>query len=209
MSKQRILVVDDHFMVRQGLVASLSCEPDLEVIAEAASSGAALECYEQHRPDLVLMDVRLPGVSGVETTAMLRRRWPEARILMLSTHSAQEEVYRALQAGARGYVLKSAERGELLHAIREVCAGGRYLDPAVAPQAAERLRHAPLSAREMQVLRGIVQGRSNKEIASELNIAEVTVKLHVSHLFEKLGIANRNRTQATAVALQRGIISMD
>ncbi len=203
----RILVVDDHFMVRMGLSASLNVESDLEVVAEAGTGEAALEAYREHRPNLVLMDVRLPGEGGVEATASLLREFPDACVLMLSTHSGEEEVYRSLQAGARGYVRKSVMRDELLRAIREVCAGRRYLDSGVAPVLAERLSHRTLTSRELEVLRMVAKGLGNKEIASALNIAEVTVKLHVSHVLEKLNV--KDRTQAATAALQRGIITLE
>jgi DNA-binding NarL/FixJ family response regulator len=203
----RILVVDDHFMVRMGLSASLNVEPDMEVVAEAGSGDAALEAYRKHRPTLMLMDLRLPKVSGIESTVAILREFPDARILMLSTHSGEEEIYRAMQAGARGYVLKSVLREELLRAIREVSEGRRYLDPVVAPLLAERVSHRSLTSREIEVLRMVAKGLGNKEIGTALNIAEVTVKLHVSHVLEKLNV--KDRTQASTVALQRGIISLD
>jgi DNA-binding NarL/FixJ family response regulator len=203
----RILVVDDHFMVRMGLSASLNAEPDMQVIAEAANSGAAIEAFRTQHPNLVIMDVRLPGVSGVDTTAALLREFQDARVLMLSTHSGEEEVFRSLQSGARGYILKSAIREELLRAIREVHAGGRYVDPTVAPILAARMSHRSLTSRELEVLRLVAKGLGNKEIAASLNIAEVTVKLHVSHVFEKLEV--KDRTEAATAALQRGIISLD
>ena len=203
----RILVVDDHFMVRMGLSASLNAEPDMQVIAEAANSQAAIEAFRTHRPTLVIMDVRLPGVSGSATTAALLREFPEARILMLSTHSGEEEVFRSLQSGARGYILKSVMREELLRAIREVYAGNRYVDPSVAPMLAARVSHRSLTRRELEVLRLVAKGLGNKEIAVSLAIAEVTVKLHVSHVLEKLEV--KDRTQAATAALQRGIISLD
>jgi DNA-binding NarL/FixJ family response regulator len=202
-----ILVVDDHFMVRMGLSASLNVEADMEVVAEAANSETALTAYRRHRPNLVLMDVRLPGTSGTETTAAIVQEFPEARILMLSTHSGEEEVFRSLQAGARGYILKSAIREDLLRAIREVCADRRYLDPAVAPLLAARMSHRSLTSRELEVLRMVAKGMGNKEIGASLNIAEVTVKLHVSHVLEKLNV--KDRTEAATVALQRGIISLE
>src|ERR1700704_4665020 len=203
----RILVVDDHFMVRMGLSASLNVEPDMEVVAEAGSGDAALEAYRKHRPTLMLMDLRLPKVSGIECTAAILREFPEARILMLSTHSGEEEIYRAMQAGARGYVLKSVLREELLRAIREVYEGRQYLDPVVAPLLAQRSTHRSLTGRELEVLRMVAKGLGNKEIASALNIAEVTVKLHASHIFEKLD--GKARTEAATAALQRGIISLE
>jgi DNA-binding NarL/FixJ family response regulator len=202
-----ILVVDDHFMVRMGLAASLNVEADMEVVAEAANSEAALSAYRQYRPSLVIMDVRLPGTSGAETTAAIIDEFPDARILMLSTHSGEEEVFRSLQAGAHGYMLKSAMRDELLRAIREVYQGRKYLDPTLAPLLVARISQRSLTVRELEVLRMVAKGLSNKEIAASLNIAEVTVKLHVSHVLEKLTV--RDRTEAATVALQRGIISMD
>jgi DNA-binding NarL/FixJ family response regulator len=203
----RILVVDDHFMVRMGLSASLNVESDMEVVAEAANGETALAAYRQHHPSLVIMDVRLPGTTGAEATAAIVRDFPDARVLMLSTHSGEEEVFRALQAGAHGYILKSAMREELLRAIRDVFQGRRYLDPTVAPLLAARMSHRSLTGRELEVLRMVAKGLGNKEIAAALNIAEVTVKLHVSHVLEKLGV--KDRTEAATVALQRGIISME
>ena len=203
----RILVVDDHFMVRMGLTASLNVEADMEVVAEVGNGEAVIEAYREHRPNLVLMDVRLPGMSGADATAALLRQVPEAAVLMLSTHSGEEEIYRSLHAGARGYVLKSVMREELLRAIREVHAGGRYVDPTVASVLAARLSHRSLTSREMEVLRMVAKGYGNKEIAAALNIAEVTVKLHVSHVLEKLNV--KDRTEAATAALQRGIISLE
>jgi len=203
----RILVVDDHFMVRMGLSASLNVEPDMEVVAEASTGEDALHAYRKHRPGVVLMDLRLPGMSGTDCTAAMTREFPEAAILMLSTHSGEEEIYRALQAGARGYLVKSILREELLRAVREVHRGRLYVDPTVASHLAERRQHRSLSSREVEVLRMVAKGLGNKEIASELNIAEVTVKLHVSHVLEKLGA--KDRTQAATLALQRGIIALE
>lgn len=203
----RILVVDDHFMVRMGLSASLNVEPDMEVVAEAGNGEEALQAYRKHRPNLVLMDLRLPGMSGTDCTAAMIHEFPDASILMLSTHSGEEEIYRAMHAGARGYIVKSIIREELLRAVREVHQGRQYVDPLVASHLAERRSHRSLSGREVEVLRMVAKGLGNKEIASALNIAEVTVKLHVSHVLEKLGV--KDRTQASTVALQRGIISLE
>jgi DNA-binding NarL/FixJ family response regulator len=203
----RILVVDDHFMVRMGLSASLNVEPDMEVVAEAGNGEAALDAYRKHRPSLVLMDLRLPGMSGTDCTAAMIHEFPDASILMLSTHSGEEEIYRAMGAGARGYIVKSILREELLHAVREVYRGRQYVDPIVAAHLAERRFHRPLSGREVEVLRLVARGLGNKEIAISLSIAEVTVKLHVSHVLEKLSV--KDRTEAATVALQRGIISLD
>ena len=203
----RILVVDDHFMVRMGLSSSLNVEPDIEVVAEAGSGEVALEAYRKRHPNLVMMDLRLPVMSGIECTAALIREFPDACILILSTHSGEEDIYRAMQAGARGYIVKSIVREELLRAVREVHSGGRYLDPIVASHLAERQSHRSLSSREIEVLRMVAKGFGNKEIARALNIAEVTVKLHVSHVLEKLAV--KDRTQAATAALQRGIISLE
>jgi DNA-binding NarL/FixJ family response regulator len=203
----RILVVDDHFMVRMGLSASLNVEPDMEVVAEASNGKAALEAYRKHRPNLVMMDLRLPGMNGTECTAAILNEFPDACILMLSTHSGEEEIYCALQAGAKGYIVKSIMREELLRAVREVHQGRQYVDPIVASHLAERRLHRALSGREVEVLRMVAKGLGNKEIANALNIAEVTVKLHVSHVLEKLNA--KDRTQAATVALQRGIIALE
>ena len=203
----RILVVDDHFMVRMGLSASLNIESDMEVIAEANNGEEAILLYREHRPELVIMDGRLPGLSGSQTTSAILKAFPQARILMLSTHSGEEEVYRALQAGARGYALKSAARQELLSAIRAVHAGKLHVDPVVAQALAERVKHQPLTSRELEVLEMLVKGLSNKEIGARLYVAEVTVKQHVSHLFQKLNVSDR--TQAVTVALQRGIVQLE
>jgi DNA-binding NarL/FixJ family response regulator len=194
-------------MVRMGLVASLNAEPDMEVVAEVGSGEAAVEAYNRHRPNLVIMDVRLPGMDGVAATAAILREFPDAGVLMLSTHAGEEEVYRAMQAGARGYVMKSVLREDLLRAIRDVHAGRRHLDPIVASHLAERLSHRSLTMRELEVLRMVAKGWGNKEIANALNIAEVTVKLHVSHVLEKLNV--KDRTEAATTAVQRGIISLD
>jgi len=179
----------------------------MEVVAEAGNAEVAFEAFRKYRPNLVMMDLRLPGISGTDCTAAILREFPDARILMLSTHSGEEEIYRAMQAGARGYVLKSVMREDLLRAIREVHEGKRHLDPIVASHLAERMSHRSLTGREVEVLRMVAKGCGNKEIATVLNIAEVTVKLHVSHVLEKLNV--RDRTEAATAAVQRGIISLD
>jgi len=194
-------------MVRMGLSSSLNAEEDMEVIAEAGNGDDALHAYRKHRPTLVLMDVRLPGMSGPDAVVAIMREFPDARILMLSTHSGEEEIFRSLQAGARGYILKSARREELLRAIREVRDGKHYLDAAIAPLLAERVGHRSLTSRELEVLKMVAKGMGNKEIAAALTIAEVTVKLHVSHVLEKLNV--KDRTEAATAALKRGIISLE
>jgi two-component system NarL family response regulator len=205
--KIRILVVDDHFTVRMGLTGSINLEADLVVEAEASNGSQAIETFRKLRPDIVLMDLTLPGLSGIEATAAICKEFPEAAIIMLSTHDAEEDIYRSLQAGARTYLLKTAARDELMDAIRKVHAGERAISPAVGARLAERMTRAELTTRELEVLKLIAKGRSNKEIGSALNIAEVTVKLHVGHLLTKLN-AN-DRTQAATTALQRGILHLE
>jgi len=194
-------------MVRMGLSSSLNVEPDIEVVGEAGTGEAALEIYRDVHPTLVMMDLRLPGMGGVECTAAMVREFPDARVLILSTHSGEEDIYRAMKAGAHGYVVKSILREELLRAVRQVHRGGEYLDPIVAAHLAERQARRSLSTREVDVLRLVAKGFGNKEIANRLNIAEVTVKLHVSHVLEKLEA--KDRTEAATIALQRGIIFLD
>jgi two-component system NarL family response regulator len=205
--KIRILVVDDHFTVRMGLTGSINLEADLVVEAEASNGSQAIETFRKLRPDIVLMDLTLPGLSGIEATAAICKEFPEAAIIMLSTHDAEEDIYRSLQAGARTYLLKTAARDELMDAIRKVHAGERAISPVVGARLAERMTRAELTTRELEVLKLIAKGRSNKEIGSALNIAEVTVKLHVGHLLTKLN-AN-DRTQAATTALQRGILHLE
>lgn len=203
----RLLVVDDHFVVRSGIAASLSMEADIEVVREVDSAEQALEVYRQQKPDLVLMDVRLPGMNGIEATAALRREFPEARVLMFTTYDGDEDIYRAMQAGARGYLLKSAPRDELLLAIRTIYNGERYLPSAISNRLADRVAGPDLSVRELEILQLIGKGKSNKEIGAALFIAEDTVKRHVSNLFTKLRVGDR--AQATSEAIRRGFIHLD
>ncbi len=205
--KIRIMVVDDHFVVRMGLSGSINVEPDMAVAAEASTGEQAVAAYRLHRPDIVLMDLKLPGISGVEATRAICQEFPAAAVIMLSTHDGEEDIYRSLQAGARTYLLKTAARNELIDTIRAVYAGERSISPAVGARLAERMMHPDLTTREIDVLRLVVKGKSNKEIASDLSIAEVTVKLHVGHILNKLSV--NDRTQAATTALQRGIIHLD
>ena len=202
------MVVDDHFVVRMGLSGSINVEPDMAVATRRprpASKPSPL--YRQHRPDIVLMDLKLPGISGMEATRAICQEFPAAAVIMLSTHDGEEDIYRSLQAGARTYLLKTAARNELIDTIRAVYAGERSISPAVGARLAERMMHPDLTTREIDVLRLVVKGKSNKEIASDLSIAEVTVKLHVGHILNKLSV--NDRTQAATTALQRGIIHLD
>ena len=201
-----LLLVDDHHIVRTGLAGSINVEPDLHVVAEAATGELAIELYAQHRPDVVLMDLRLPGISGIEAIRAICANHRDARVIALSTYDGDEDIYRALQAGARSYLLKNIVRSELIAAIRAVHAGDRYIVPDIAQRIAERVSYHELSARELEVLRAVAGGRSNKEIAAALYIAEVTVKLHVSSILAKLKV--NDRTQAVTKALQRGILHL-
>jgi len=205
--KIRILVVDDHFVVRMGLAGSINLEPDMVVLAEASSGPQAIEQFRKQRPNIVLMDVKLPGAGGIEATAAICKEFPKAAIIMLSTHDGEEDVYQALQAGARTYLLKTAAREELMDTIRKVHAGERAISAVVGTRLAERMAHPELSDREIEVLKLIARGLTNKEIGRMLGIAEVTVKLHAVHLFTKLNV--KDRTQATTTALQRGILHLE
>lgn len=203
----RILVVDDHHVVRSGLTASLGMEDDLTVVGEAESGEQAVALYAESAPDVVLMDLRMRGGSGIEATTALRAQSPEARVLMFTTFDGEEDVYRAMQAGARGYLLKSASRDELLAAIRTVAAGERYLPPTLAQRLAGRVAGPDISEREIEVLGLISAGKSNKEIGVALHIAEDTVKRHVSNILTKLGVSDR--AQAATEAIRRGFLHLD
>ena len=202
--RTRILLVDDHAVVREGLVSLLQRQSDLLVVAEAADGASAIRLYRQHRPDLVVLDLRLPDMDGVEVTAAIRAEFPQARLLVLSSFDGDEDIYRALKAGARAYVLKDSTREELLAAVRTVAAGQRSLSAAVAERLAERVTGSELTARELAVLRQIVGGRSNKQIASALSISEGTVKTHVKSILAKMGV--EDRTEAAVLALRRGLV---
>ena len=205
--KIRIMVVDDHFVVRIGLTGSINLEPDMVVETEASNGAQAIEQFRKHRPDIVLMDLKLPRMGGIEATAAICQEFPGASIIMLSTHDSEEDIYRSLQAGARSYLLKTAAREDLVQTIRAVHSGERAISPAIGARLAERMTRTELTAREIEVLELVAKGRSNKEIGSALGIGEVTVKLHVGHILAKLN-AN-DRTQAATTALQRGILHLD
>ncbi|HET7077103.1 MAG TPA: response regulator transcription factor [Chloroflexia bacterium] len=211
MSKEgaiRVLIADDHPVVREGVAAMIERRPDMTVVGEAATGREAVAAYRAARPDVVLMDLRMPDMTGVEAIGAIRGEFPGARIIVLTTYDGDEDIYRGLQAGARAYLLKDAPRDDLLDAIRAVHAGQSRIPPAVAARLAERVLAGPeLTARELEVLRGIVAGRSNKEIGASLGISEGTVKAHVNSILGKLGVADR--TQAVTTALQRGIVHLD
>ena len=205
--KIRVMLVHDHFAIRVGLARSLDSEADIAVVAECATGEQALELFRERCPDVVIMDYRLPGKSGVETTRILREEFPQARVAVLSVYEGEEDIYRAIQAGAAAYLPKSAELVELLLAIRTISAGGAYLPASVRARLEARSGRPELSPRELEALEWIVQGLGNKQIAKKMDIAERTVKLHVGKLLEKLGVADR--TQAATTAVQRGIIHLD
>ncbi|MFY9939514.1 MAG: response regulator transcription factor [Silvibacterium sp.] len=208
MSEQiRILVVDDHTVVRQGIVALLNTVSDLTVVAEAADGQEAIDVYRKHRPDVTLMDLRLPKMGGADAIAQIRQEHPTARIIVLTTFDGDEDIFRALQAGAKGYLLKGTDADELTAAIRSVYAGKSRIPAFVAEKLAERMGGPALTARELEVLKRIVAGRSNKEISGDLHISEATVKTHINSLLSKLGVSDR--TQAATTALQRGIVHLD
>jgi DNA-binding NarL/FixJ family response regulator len=203
----RILIVDDHHIVRQGLAALLKTVAGFEVVGEAQDGEQAVELHRKHRPDVTLMDLRLPKMNGVEAITKIRQEFAAARIVVLTTIDGDEDIYRALQAGAKGYLLKGMDLAELSEAIRTVHAGRTRIPPRVAEKLAERMSGATLTAREMEVLRLIVAGKSNKDIGNALFISEATVKTHVNSLLSKMGV--EDRTQAATTALQRGLVHLD
>jgi DNA-binding NarL/FixJ family response regulator len=202
----RILVVDDHHVVRQGIVALIKSVEDMTVVAEAADGKQAVELFRKHRPDVTIMDLRLPVMTGVEAITEIRRESPAARIIVLTTFDGDEDIYRALQAGARGYLLKDMFGDDLMDAIRAVHAGKSRIPAAVAQRLADRMVGSELTARELEVLKLIVAGKSNKEIGNALSISEATVKTHINNLLSKMGVSDR--TQAATTALQRGIVHL-
>jgi DNA-binding NarL/FixJ family response regulator len=202
----RLLIVDDHFVVRIGLTSALNLEPDMQVIAEARSGREAVTLFEKHRPDVVVMDYQLPELNGAEATAAIRAQSPDARIIVLSVYKGEEDVHRAVQAGASGYLPKSAEPRELVEAIRAIHNGGQYFPAAISAALSQRQARGRLSEREQEVLVMIVRGRSNKEIAAALGVSENTVKVHTTKVFEKLNVADR--LEAATAAIQRGIVHL-
>ena len=203
----RVLVVEDHHVVRQGLVALLSVAEGLEVVGEAADGVEAIAQFRKHQPDITLMDLRLPRMSGVDAIQRIRMESPQARVVVLTTYDGDEDIYRALQAGARAYLLKGMTSEELIATIRTVHAGKSHIPAAVAEKLAERMGTEELTPREFDVLEQIVHGKSNKEIATELEITEATVKTHINSLLGKLGVTDR--TQAATAAIQRGLVPLE
>jgi len=202
----RIVVIDDQAVVRQGFVSLIRTVADFDVVAEGTNGREAIDLFREHRPDVMLIDLRMPVMGGVEAIGAIRREFPTARIIVLTTYDGDEDIYRSLQAGAQGYLLKDVFFEELEEAIRRVDAGARRIPAQVAERLAERMGGSDLTTRELEVLHQIVAGRSNKEIGSHLNISEATVKSHINNILSKLGVSDR--TQAATTALQRGIVHL-
>jgi two-component system NarL family response regulator len=202
----RILIAEDHLIARVGVTTIVNMQPDMTVVAEAANGQQAVELFRKHLPDVTLLDLRMPVMSGVEAAVAIRREHPEARLIALTTYGGDEDIRRALQAGVQAYLTKDVLHDELLKAIRAVHAGETFLPPSVAATLAAQVPGPVLSAREIEVLSLIVGGLANKQIAYKLNIAEHTVKNHVKNILAKLGVADR--TQAATAAIQRGIIHL-
>jgi len=202
----RVLIAEDHLIARVGVKTILNTQPDMNVVAEAANGAQAVELHRQHRPDITLMDMRMPGTSGMEAVTAIRAELPLARIIALSTYGGDEDIRRALDAGVRAYLTKDVLHDELIRAIHAVHAGETYLPPSIRAALQASSQSASLSARELEVLALIVKGHGNKKIAYALGIAEHTVKNHVKSILSKLGV--EDRTQAATAAIQRGIIHL-
>jgi len=202
----RVLLVDDHFMVRLGLVSAISRERDMEVVGEASTGAQALKMDQAMTPDVILMDGRLPDIHGVEVTRRIIAARPDARVLIVSIDETAEDVHRGMEAGAMGYLPKASERGEILRAIRTVAAGGQFLSAEFRRKLAERNVLVSLSNRELDVLKLVSQGKTNKAIAAELGMGDATVKTHLSHILWKLGAPDR--TRAVTIAMERGLFRL-
>ena len=205
--KSSVLLVDDHALLRTGVANIISLEPDLRVVAEAENGRQAVEAFERHRPDVTLLDLRMPVMEGVEVVRQIRARDPHALVIVLTTYDTDDEISSALKAGAKAYVLKDIAADALVNCIHDVLSGKTYLAPAAAAKLAEGVTRVQLTPREMSALKLVADGKANKEIASALKISERTVKTHLAHLFEKLGATSR--TEAVKVATRRGLVRLD
>jgi two-component system NarL family response regulator len=202
-----VLLVDDHALLRTGVANIINQEPDLRVVAEAGDGLEAIDAYERHRPDVTLLDLRMPVMEGVEVVRRIRERDPAARVIVLTTYDTDDEIARALKAGAKAYALKDISADDLIGCIRDVLAGKTYIAPAAAAKLAEGVARVQLTPREMAALKLVADGKANKEIATALDISERTVKTHLAHLFEKLGATSR--TEAVKVATRRGLVRLE
>jgi len=204
--KIKVMVVDDHPLMRVGVASIINARADMAVVAQTGTGEEAVALFPQHRPDVTLMDLRLPKMSGVDSIRAIRERWPAARFVVLTTYEGDEDIHRALEAGAKGYVIKGMPYQTLIDALVRVHSGGRFLPPPVARALAARMPDSELSSREQEVLRHLVDGMTNKEIANLLGITEATVKCHVSTILMRLNVSDR--TQAVVTALQRGLVHL-
>lgn len=202
----RVFSVDDHPLLREGIAALVNSQSDMSLVAQASNGAEAIQIYKQHQPDVTLLDLRLPDMSGIDILIAIRSQFPDARVIMLTTFEGDVEIQRALQAGARGYLLKNMPPSELLDVIRQVHAGKKRIPPEIASQLLEHMSDEVLTEREIEVLREVADGNRNREIAERLFISEETVKVHIKHIMEKLGASDR--TQAVAIGLRRGIIQL-
>ena len=202
----RILTVDDHPLLREGIALLIENQPDMNLVGQAATGREAIQQFRQHEPDVTLMDLRLPDISGIDALMAIRNDYPHACILMFTTFEGDVEIQRALEAGARGYLLKTTPAKELVEVIRQAHAGKKRIPPDVAAQLAEHVGEEALTPREVEVLQHLAGGNRNKDIADRLFISEETVKVHIKHIMEKLGASDR--TQAVAIAIRRGIIQL-
>lgn len=206
-NKIRVMLVDDHILIRMGLVTLSQLEPDIELVGEVEEGEEAVACFRKCKPDVVLVDMRLPGINGVQTIQALQKECGSVVAVVLSTYANDNDVYQAVQAGAMGYLLKEMPLPTLVEAIRTVHAGKQFFPPAISERLAERLRQTELTPRELVVLKAIARGMSNKEIGTAHNIAEATVKAHITNILEKMHVADR--TQAVTTAIKRGLIQVE
>ncbi len=202
----RVFCVDDHPLLREGIATLINNQPDMVVVGHASTGREAIQGFREHQPDVTLMDIRLPEMSGIEAMIAIRNEFPDARIIMLTTSERDVEIQRAMEAGARSYMLKSMPPKDILEAVRQVHAGKKRIPPAIAAHLAEHYSDETITAREIEVLQQIAGGNRNRDIAEKLFISEETVKVHIKHIMEKLGASDR--AQALAIAVQRGIIHL-